>query len=126
MSRIKPSRIEILLNYKLWLSSVTGEGVIEETNFKLLKGIHEKGSLRAASKEIGLSYRKAWGDLKKAEGLLGYQLTARKRGGISGGKSELTTKAIKLLQAYEALHVKLDDAVEKAYEDFRQKMNSKT
>ena len=122
MSRIKPSRFEILLNYKLWLSSVTGEGVIEESNFRLLKGINDKGSLRASSKDLGISYRKAWGDLRKAESLLGYKLTIRQRGGKTGGTSELTEKAKKLLEAYDALHIKLDDAVEKAYEEFQKKI----
>ncbi len=122
MSRLKPSRFEILLNYKLWLSSVTGEGVIEESNFFLLKGIKEKGSLQASAKELGISYRKAWGDLKKAEALLGYDLTIRQRGGKTGGTSELTEKAKKLLEAYDALHTKMDDAVEKAYEEFRNKI----
>ena len=122
MARIKPSHIEVLLNYKLWLSSVTGEGIIEEDRYELLREIHKKGSLSAAAKELGISYRKAWGDLKKAEQLLGYELTVKKRGGASGGCSILTDKAIKLLEAYKALHVQMDDAVEKAYRDFIKKL----
>lgn len=121
MSRIKPSKFEIFLNYKLWLSSVTGEGIIEEERYKLLQFIKEKGSLKAAADELKISYRKAWGDLKKAEELLGYELIVRQRGGKDGGQSILTDKAIKLLQAYNALHIKMDDAVEKAYEEFKAK-----
>lgn len=121
MSRIKPSKFEIFLNYKLWLSSVTGEGILEEERYKLLKKIQELGSLRAAAKVMGISYRKAWGNLKKSEELLGYQLVIRQRGGKSGGTSQLTEKAVRLLEAYDALHVQLDDAVEKAYDDFRKK-----
>jgi molybdate transport system regulatory protein len=124
MGRVKPSKFEIFLNYKLWLSSVTGEGILEEDRYKLLREIHTKGSLSAAARELGISYRKAWGDLKKAEELLGYELVIRTRGGKNGGKSKLTEKAIKLLEAYEALHVKLDDAVEKAYEDFKEKIKT--
>lgn len=119
MGRVKPSKFEIFLNYKLWLSSVTGEGILEEERYRLLREIHEKGSLKAAAEEMGVSYRKAWGDLKKAEELLGYGLVIRQRGGKDGGTSKLTDKAVKLLEAYEALHIKLDDAVEKAYEDFK-------
>jgi molybdate transport system regulatory protein len=121
MSRVKPSKFEIFLNYKLWLSSVTGEGIIEEDRYKLLQLIKEKGSLKAAAGEMGISYRKAWGDIKKAEELLGYELIIRQRGGKDGGQSELTNKAVKLLQAYDALHTKMDDAVEKAYEEFKKK-----
>jgi molybdate transport system regulatory protein len=121
MGRVKPSKFEIFLNYKLWLSSVTGEGIIEEDRYKLLQLIREKGSLKAAANEMKISYRKAWGDLKKAEELLGYGLIIRQRGGKEGGQSQLTNKAIKLLEAYDVLHTKMDDAVEQAYEEFRNK-----
>jgi molybdate transport repressor ModE-like protein len=121
MGRVKPSKFEIFLNYKLWLSSVTGEGIIEEDRYKLLQLIHDKGSLKAAASEMGVSYRKAWGDLKKAEELLGYELIIRQRGGKDGGQSILTGKAIKLLEAYKALHTRMDDAVEQAYEEFKKK-----
>lgn len=122
MGRVKPSKFEIFLNYKLWLSSVTGEGILEEDRYKLLREVHEKGSLRSAARELGVSYRKAWGDLKKAEELLGYALVIRQRGGKDGGTSSLTEKAMKLLEAYEALHTRLDDAVEDAYDDFKKKI----
>jgi molybdate transport system regulatory protein len=124
MGRIKPSKFEIFLNYKLWLSSVTGEGIIEEDRYKLMQIIREKGSLKAAAIEMKISYRKAWGDLKKAEELLGYELIIRHRGGKDGGTSHLTDKAIKLLEAYEVLHTKMDDAVEQAYEDFKKKTDT--
>ena len=119
MDRIKPSKFEIFLNYKLWLSSVTGEGIIEEDRYKLLQLIQVKGSLKAAADAMKISYRKAWGDLKKAEKLLGYELIIRHRGGKDGGKSQLTDKAVKLLEAYSVLHTRMDDAVEEAYEEFK-------
>lgn len=126
MSRPKPSKFEIFLNYKLWLSSVTGEGIIEEDRYKLLQLIRDKGSLKAAAEEMKVSYRKAWGDLKKAEELLGYDLIIRQRGGKEGGQSILTSKAIKLLEAYKELHTSMDDAVEQAYQEFKNKtMNIK-
>ena len=121
MGRVKPSKFEIFLNYKLWLSSVTGEGILEEDRYRLLQLINEKGSLKAAADMMNISYRKAWGDLKKAEELLGYDLIIRQRGGKDGGQSQLTPKAIKLLEAYDMLHTKMDDAVEQAYEEFKNK-----
>ena len=121
MGRVKPSKFEIFLNYKLWLSSVTGEGIIEEDRYKLLQLIKVKGSLKAAADDMKISYRKAWGDLKKAEELLGYELIIRQRGGKDGGQSQLTDKAVKLLEAYDMLHTRMDDAVEQAYEEFKDK-----
>ena len=70
---------------------------------------------------MGISYRKAWGDIKKAEELLGYELTEKIRGGINGGKSNLTGKAKNLLEAYDTLHKKLDSTIEDAYAEFKEK-----
>lgn len=116
------SKNDVFLRYKLWLSAVSGEGILGEEQYSLLKAINKLGSLSAAASEVGISYRKAWGDLKTAEEMLGYELTTKHRGGSGGGKSELTERAKKLLEAYNALHKKMDDAIEDAYDEFRKKI----
>jgi len=118
----KPNRFNVLLNYKLWLSSMSGDGIISEEVYALLGEIKDKGSLKAAAESTGLSYRKAWGDIKQAETLLGYELTDKTRGGQEGGQSVLTPAALKLLEAYAALQEKLDDAVEEAFAELKKKM----
>jgi molybdate transport system regulatory protein len=118
----KSNRFNVLLNYKVWLSSMSGDGIISEEVYALLTVIQDKGSLKAAADETGMSYRKAWGDIKQAETLLGYELTDKTRGGKEGGQSLLTPSAIKLLEAHSALHEKLDDAVEAAFEEWKKKM----
>jgi molybdate transport system regulatory protein len=118
----KSNRLNVLLNYKVWLSSMSGDGIISEEVYALLTVIQDKGSLKAAADETGMSYRKAWGDIKQAETLLGYELTDKTRGGKEGGQSLLTPSAIKLLEAHNALHEKLDDAVEAAFEEWKKKM----
>ncbi len=120
--RGKSNRFNVLLNYKLWLSSLSGEGIISEDVYALLLGIRNKGSLKAAADDAGISYRKAWGDLKEAESMLGYELTDKTRGGKEGGQSVLTPAALKLLEAFTALQEKLDDAVEEAYQEMKKKM----
>ncbi len=115
----RSSKNDVFLRYKLWLSAVSGEGIIGEGQYQLLRAIEEKGSLKAAAEELGMSYRKSWGDIKNAEELLGYELTEKQRGGKDGGNSLLTDKAKKLLEAYDALHKKMDTAIEDAYEDFK-------
>lgn len=101
---------------------MSGEGIISEEVYALLQGIRDKGSLKAAAGQAGLSYRKAWGDIRQAESLLGYELTKKTRGGKEGGKSVLTPSALRLLEAYTALHQKLDDAVEEAFAELKRKM----
>ena len=78
----RSSKNDVFLRYKLWLSAVSGEGIIGEGQYQLLREIEKKGSLKAAAECLGTSYRKAWGDIKNAEELLGYDLTEKVRGGI--------------------------------------------
>lgn len=118
----RSSRNDVFLRYKLWLSAVSGEGIIDEGQYKMLRTIDDEGSLKAAAEKLGISYRKAWGDIKKAEELLGYELTEKHRGGKDGGKSNLTDKAKKLLEAYDGLHRKMDNAIEEAYDDFKEQI----
>ena len=113
---------KVFLNYKLWLSSITGDGAVGDTEYQLLKHISKSQSLKAASDDLGISYRKAWGDLKKAEEFLGYQLLDKTRGGKSGGTSVVTNRAIKLIEAYEALQNTFDEKVEAAFDEFKDKI----
>ncbi|NVL91397.1 MAG: LysR family transcriptional regulator, partial [Desulfobacterales bacterium] len=53
--------------FKLWLSTENVEGVFGDGKWRLLKAIETEGSLKAASERLYISYRKAWGDLKKAQ-----------------------------------------------------------
>lgn len=118
----RSSKNDVFLRYKLWLSAVSGEGIIGESKYKLLRMIDELGSLKAAAENLGVSYRKAWGDIKESEELLGYSLTEKTRGGVGGGNSVLTSKAKNLLEAYDALHKKMDTAIEDAYDDFKKQI----
>jgi len=108
-----------LFNYKIWLTSITGNGIIDDIKYQLLQKIKETGSLKAAAESVGVSYRKAWGDLKEAEESLGYQIVDKQRGGKDGGKTILTEKGIKLIEAYEVLHKKFDQSVEEAVNEFK-------
>ena len=91
------ARENILLNYKIWLSSITGDGLLDGSTWELLRAIKLEDSISKAAKKIGISYRKAWGDLKSAEELLGYPIVTKKRGGLDGGCTTLTGKALKLI-----------------------------
>ena len=116
------SRHNIFLRYKIWLSTVSGDGIINETLWGLLNAIAETQSITAAAKQVGISYRKAWGDIKHTEDTLGYKLTKKFRGGKEGGRTILTPDATKLLEAYAALQKQFDESIETAFEAFQQKM----
>lgn len=121
----KSTRTDVFIHYKLWLSSVSGEGIIGDGKIRLLLEIAEKGSLSAAAEALGLSYRKAWGDIRKAEQLLGYPLTEKHRGGKDGGSSILTPQALRLLEAYQALKGEFNRHMDDAFQKFHDRINLK-
>jgi len=100
---------------KLWLSSEDAEGAFGDGKWRLLKAIDNEGSLNAASKSLQISYRKAWGDLKKAQDTLGVQLVEKQRGGVLGGKTTLTGQGEKWVKAYTKFRSDIEKEVAKAY-----------
>jgi molybdate transport system regulatory protein len=106
---------ELKARFKLWLSSSDVEGVFGDGKWRLLKAIDSKASLNAASSKLSISYRKAWGDLKKAQESLGISLVEKQRGGVLGGKSNLTQQGRQWVEAYTRFRGDIEKAVEKAY-----------
>ena len=114
---------DIFLKYRLWLCNQDGEGVLGDGRLALLREIDKTGSLKSASDNLKISYRKAWGNIKQAEELLGFNLVEKHRGGKNGGNSELTTEGIQLLAAYDELRVEFDKSVKKITKEFFHKIN---
>ena len=104
--------------FKLWLSTEDIEGVFGDGKWRLLKGIESEGSLAAASEKLGISYRKAWGDLKKAQECLKVRLVEKHRGGTTGGRSGLTSEGKRWVRAYGKFRREVEDVVERTYEKY--------
>lgn len=102
--------------FKLWLSTKDSEGVFGDGKWRLLQAIENTGSLSEASESLNISYRKAWGDLKKAQECLNKPLVEKHRGGIQGGQSALTEQGKKWLKAYTRFRNDIEKATEKAYQ----------
>ena len=102
--------------FKLWLSADDTEGIFGDGKWRLLKAIDAEGSLQAAAQSLGISYRKAWGDLQKAEKHLGLTLIEKKRGGRSGGSAHLTKAGKQLMTGYSRLRSSLETSARKGYD----------
>ena len=102
--------------FKLWISTDGAQGVFGDGKWRLLAAIQREGSLKAASQSLAISYRKAWGDLKKAERCLGTTFLQRHRGGRGGGDSTLTEVGRKWLDAYSRFRGELERAADKSFE----------
>jgi molybdate transport repressor ModE-like protein len=89
--------------FKLWLETedgyVFGPGV-----YNLLIAIDRTGTLKEASQQLGMSYRYAWGLIKKAEEKLGEPLIDASKGGrLGGGSSTITETGARYIKDFERI-----------------------
>jgi molybdate transport system regulatory protein len=103
---------------KLWISSDTYEGSFGTAKVRLLEAICETGSLQEAARTLGMSYRKAWGDLKKAEECLQCKLIDKTRGGRGGGRTVVTDYGRRVILAYTEMNGTVLQGLNKAFEGF--------
>jgi len=101
--------------YKLWLETdeghVFGPGV-----YSLLRKIQEKGTLKEAAASLGMSYRYAWGLIKKAEEKLGEPLISATKGGRHGGGStEITELGRRYVRDFEMFRRMMDEVSEGSF-----------
>lgn len=105
MERLRPR-----MRVKIWLEDgeqmVFGPGCAA-----LLEGIARLGSLAGAVKEMKMSYRAAWGHIKKVEDTLGVSLVLKEGGNKSG--YSLSEEGRRLLAAYESWNAAVEDEAER-------------
>jgi molybdate transport system regulatory protein len=97
--------------FKLWMETdegyVFGPGV-----YRLLKAIKKTGTLKEASQELGMSYRYAWGLIKKAEAKLEESLIDASKGGrLGGGSSVITHLGEGFIEDFERIQAQWKDFV---------------
>nr|WP_245168151.1 LysR family transcriptional regulator [Desulfobaculum xiamenense] len=84
---------------KVWLEDADGTA-FGMGGAALLREVERTGSLAGAARELGMSYRAAWGRLKKTEAGLGVALVEKKGGNKAGYR--LSVFGRELLEAFEA------------------------
>lgn len=88
------------LKIKIWLER-DGRFVVSDGRAKLLRKIKDTGSLSKAAKEMGMSYRHAWGVLHRIAQSAGGKVVESTRGGKKGGLTSLTSFGEEILREYE-------------------------
>ncbi|GAB4350569.1 MAG: hypothetical protein Kow0099_34160 [Candidatus Abyssubacteria bacterium] len=102
--------------FKVWYE-VDGKPLLGPGRYRLLSALRKTGSINAAAAEIGVSYRRAWGQIRQMERLLGAPLIICERGGARGGGTRLTRKALTLMKRYEQACQKTARALDDKYAD---------
>ena len=89
---------------------MAGDGKIN-----LLQKIGETGSIQRAAAKMGMSYRHAWGFIKKMEERAGIRFIETKIGGKEGGGARLTSQGRDFLKRYFAFREGLDEYIENKF-----------
>ena len=77
----------------------------------LLEAIEASGSISAAAKQLGMSYRRAWLLVDEANRSLVHPAVRAAAGGKRGGGAQLTPTGIELCRRYRAIERQVDAAV---------------
>lgn len=83
----------------IWL----GPGRLGGARLALLAAIGREGSIAAAARAVGLSYKAAWDAVNALNNLSDQPLVVRRPGGRHGGGTELTPRGRELIAAWDAV-----------------------
>ncbi|VWX55708.1 putative molybdopterin biosynthesis protein [Burkholderiales bacterium 8X] len=90
-----------------------GSRLIRNALMELLHAVREHGSISAAARVLGLSYRHVWGELKRWEEALGHPLVS----GEQGRSAQLSEFGDKLLWAERQVQARLAPQIEALHAD---------
>jgi molybdate transport system regulatory protein len=94
-------RLRLLFGDRL----VLGPGKAE-----LLAGIAETGSIAAAGRAMGMSYKRAWSLVEELNAAFREPLVTSARGGAGGGGAVVTETGLAVLSAYRSMVAATDRA----------------
>lgn len=79
----------------------------------LVEAVGELGSISAAARKVGLSYKGAWDAIQALNNLFDAPLIAAAPGGKAGGKARVTPRGEAALAAFRRVQVEMDAALAK-------------
>ena len=77
----------------------------------LLEAINRAGSISAAARDMGMSYRRAWNLIEAMNGDFRLPLVEKSSGGVGGGGAVVTTAGFEALERYRSIEKKAAKAV---------------
>jgi molybdate transport system regulatory protein len=103
MPQVDAKRPSLKIKSKIWIEDQEGKAVFGAGRMRILSAVEEHGSILAASKALGMSYRAVWGKIKAAEERLGQPILEKQTGGVRGGGSTLTPFGRTLTEGFRQL-----------------------
>lgn len=97
-----------------------GNAMLGPGKADLLEHIGKTGSISAAGKAMGMSYKRAWTLVETLNGIFREPLVASSRGGTSGGGARLTETGERVLAQYRLLEARVEEAGAAEIQSIRQ------
>lgn len=91
-----------ILEGEIWLTDKTANRLALD-QIGLLEAILNTGSISAAAKSVGISYKTAWERLERLNNLAKSPLVSRSSGGSKGGGTQLTEYGLKVIEGFTEL-----------------------
>lgn len=85
----------------------------------LLEAIRDSGSISAAGKQLGMSYRRAWLLVDAMNRCFRAPLVETAAGGVSGGGAALSSLGEDILRQYRELEIAVAKITDKAFTDMK-------
>ena len=101
----EPDTIRLRVRLVLGKDTAFGPGKAD-----LLEGISQSGSIAAAGRKLGMSYKRAWTLVETLNGSFEEPLVISSRGGQSGGGAHLTETGERILALYRSIETKTRNA----------------
>ena len=86
---------------------------------RLLELIRDTGSISAAGRALGMSYRRAWLLTDELNTMFGRKLVEPQHGGAKGGGARVTDEGVATLEAYRRIEAAAGAALEKERKMFK-------
>ncbi len=102
------------VDFKLLLTN-NGDAIISKGKYQLLKEVDEHGSLNAAAKNMGLSYKKAFSYIKSIEENLGENVLIR----TPGKASVLAPKGVEIIEMYDYFYSELKKFTKEKFNEYK-------
>ncbi len=98
-------------------------GDITAKRIELLEAIEDRGSISAAAKQLGMSYRSAWDAVDEMNNLWESPLVAKQPGGAHGGGTRLTPEGRRLIDGFKLLqaeYLRFTESLSRNLDNFEQ------
>lgn len=105
----------IEINLQIFITR-DGDTLLTPERVSLLRSLQKSGSLHLASKELGISYNKAWKMIYTMNAATQNTVVEKSRGGSGGGGTALTSFGQLIMAEYES--------IEKEVKAFNNKINN--